>query len=1021
MDSLTSLVGSALAAAWLAATVKASVVLAAAGLAGLALRRAPASARHLVWGLALAGSVVLPGLSVIVPAIDLALPTLSPGGKEVVLEATPTSVSAPVAEVIAHRAPISTASTPSVDPGELGPAPPAPRAPLASSPSRPWPWSTYLLVVWALGVVVALAPLPAGALVLRRLARRSRAVDDAGWIDLADRLARTLGLRRRVELYRSDDAPMPMTWGWRRPLVLLPRDADLWDEGRRGAVLLHELAHVRRGDSLTQALAHVACALHWHNPLAWMAARQMRRERERACDEQVIVRGRLLPSEYAAHLLALARAHRPVRGAGLAAVAMARQSRYQLETRVLAILEGGPHPRRLSRRFFGLALLAHAAVLLPLSALRVRAHDSSTSQPAAPSPAEEAAGDGGRSTIVVSGRVVDEAGKPIAGASLAAVATLSRQLGDFENIPRFVAQARSGDAGGFRLEVPLGSPRPYESLAVIGSAPGRGFAKAVVEPDEERPEVTLRLAPEQVVRGRLVDLQGLAADKVNLRVVNAWEDKPAGWWINLPRAPQNIPSELPGQVTSDDQGHFELRGFGPGLNIGVEVLDDRFARQVLKIEPGKDKEIVLALAPAHWLEGTVTFEDTGKPAPGASLTIQVLNREYDMRPEWYSAVTDSAGRYRLNTVQGKLYTIYTYPPSGVPYLFLSSKHTATDGVKQEINLALHRGIMVEGKVTESPSGRPVAGAKVEYRPGRRGNPYYREDAVARFVSFEPNVTSGPDGTFRIAVLPGKGNLLVKGPTTDYLHAEVTDRELESGPPGGERSRPDGRVALDLKPDVRTHAVDVTLRRGRTVVGTVVGPDGQLVAKGVVFSTMITNQASFEYSQNTRTFHKGRFTLPGCDPDREVAVYFLDAEHQLGAVVNISGRQAEAPLTVKLEPCGSATVRYVDSQGRPYRKDRSRLLAFAEVTLSPGPDSASMITADDPVRAEAMIVDNLDRERYRSLEPDGDGKVTYPTLIPGTALRLVVADRNWVVKKEFQVKPGEALNLGDVTVKAFDRN
>ncbi|MHC5544006.1 peptidase associated/transthyretin-like domain-containing protein, partial [Singulisphaera rosea] len=310
---------------------------------------------------------------------------------------------------------------------------------------------------------------------------------------------------------------------------------------------------------------------------------------------------------------------------------------------------------------------------------------------------------------------------------------------------------------------------------MIASTAGQGLAEAILEPDEDRPEVTLRLVPEQVVRGRLLDLQGLAAGKVNLRVIEAWREKPEGWWLNLPQAPQGIPSELPGQATSDDQGYFTLRGFGTGLKFRMEVIDDRFARQELRvedIEPGKDKEVALALAPAHWIEGTVTFEDTGKPAPGANLTIQVLNREHDMRREWYSAVTDADGRYRINTAQGKLYNIFTYPPSGVPYLFLSSQHTATDAVKQEVNLALHRGILVEGKITETPSGRPVAGAKVEYRPGRRSNPYYREDAVARFVSFEPNVTTGPDGTYRIAVLPGRGNLLVKGPTTDYLHAHI---------------------------------------------------------------------------------------------------------------------------------------------------------------------------------------------------------------------------------------------------------
>ena len=59
---------------------------------------------------------------------------------------------------------------------------------------------------------------------------------------------------------------MPMTCGVRRPVIVIPSIADLWDEDRRRAVLLHELAHVVRFDCLTQTLAEVAVALYWPHP-----------------------------------------------------------------------------------------------------------------------------------------------------------------------------------------------------------------------------------------------------------------------------------------------------------------------------------------------------------------------------------------------------------------------------------------------------------------------------------------------------------------------------------------------------------------------------------------------------------------------------------------------------------------------------------------------------------------------------------------------------------------------------------
>jgi hypothetical protein len=157
---------------------------------------------------------------------------------------------------------------------------------------------------------------------------------------------------------------MPLTWGVFRPKILLPADAVAWPTARLRAVLLHELAHVKRYDYLTQLLARFACAQHWFNPLAWHAAKKLQEEREHACDDQVL-RVDSLPSEYAGHLLDLARSLRAGPLVSLATVAMARPS--QLGDRLRAVLDDGRARARLSRRAKVSACLCAALIVIPIA------------------------------------------------------------------------------------------------------------------------------------------------------------------------------------------------------------------------------------------------------------------------------------------------------------------------------------------------------------------------------------------------------------------------------------------------------------------------------------------------------------------------------------------------------------------------------------------------------------------------------------------------------------------------------
>ena len=193
-----------------------------------------------------------------------------------------------------------------------------------------------LAAVWALGVVIALIPTVAAFIRLAILARRARPVHGGRWALLIPSALRELDLRRRVRFLELDGPVMPMTWGVFHPVVLVPADDFDSTIEQRLDVLRHELAHVRRYDCLTQLVGQLACALHWFNPFVWLAARELRVERERACDDEVLGAG-AKASDYADYLLRVARSTRIIGATALGGLAMARPS--QMAGRLLAVLD----------------------------------------------------------------------------------------------------------------------------------------------------------------------------------------------------------------------------------------------------------------------------------------------------------------------------------------------------------------------------------------------------------------------------------------------------------------------------------------------------------------------------------------------------------------------------------------------------------------------------------------------------------------------------------------------------------
>lgn len=392
----------------LSLALKGALLLSLAGAAVHLLRRAPAASRHAVWVAAFVGLLTLPMYALLGPSLQL--PVL-PEAFAQRAEVAPPPPAAPVAPVApaapaAPFAPLAPVGAPMWEEFETPlPAPAAPAAPEApAAPAAPpepaiaplppkASWFSGWIAAGSFGRNLASAWAGVAFLVLLgwmlplvaawHLVRRARPETSGPWLDALEHARLLSDVEGPVRLLRSDRLDVPVAWGWGTPAVVLPASADAWDDDRRQAVLLHELAHIARGDAQTQVLAQLAVSLHWFDPLAWWAYRRMLEEREHACDDAVL-RGGARPSTYAGHLVDIARGLRRRPRCLTAFAPMARSS--ELEGRVRSILGDEKRAALTRLRAAGVGLVAFSLVL-PLAACQLTSRTSRAPEPVvAPSP-----------------------------------------------------------------------------------------------------------------------------------------------------------------------------------------------------------------------------------------------------------------------------------------------------------------------------------------------------------------------------------------------------------------------------------------------------------------------------------------------------------------------------------------------------------------------------------------------------------------------------------------------------------
>ena len=242
-----------------------SAIAVAAAVGFRLLRAAAPHVRYAIAGAAMAAMLVAPAVTAL---------QLSSSAR--VVADPPSTVMASVAQAVSS---------------DVGPRQEVAQTAIRTQSTRPAPDAVLptIVVLWFAGVVLLQLRLFGGWWRVRGLHRASLAAVPSLWQSRAEHLASLVHVRQFVRVVEAHAVDIPSVIGWWRPVILLPIGALAGlTPAQADAILVHELAHIRRHDYLVNGLQHAAETLLFYHPAVWWLSRRMRIEREHCCDGVVV-------------------------------------------------------------------------------------------------------------------------------------------------------------------------------------------------------------------------------------------------------------------------------------------------------------------------------------------------------------------------------------------------------------------------------------------------------------------------------------------------------------------------------------------------------------------------------------------------------------------------------------------------------------------------------------------------------------------------------------------------------------
>ncbi|MEX0642778.1 MAG: M56 family metallopeptidase [Pirellulales bacterium] len=894
---------------------------------GYALRRRSAAVRHGIWAVGLGGCLAMPVVVAISPSWTL--PLLPPGLSNPTARVAEAKVSQPASRAVTFaRAnkgdgnavrseppsisqPAETLREPSSQKREaVGPTISTAAAQRIARPSL----GTEASAIWGVGFCAVLARLVQQLVVVKRKSRQANDLHSPEWRAQQDVAAQRLGVRTTVPLKLHSGAFSPMVVGWFWPVIVLPGDADTWPNERRLLVLLHELAHVKRRDVLTQTMACLVCALNWFNPICWYGLAQMRKLREMACDDLVLTSGQQA-TEYADALLNIARAYRHRDFS--TAVGMAHTS--NVENRILAILDKARSRVSMSRRAFRAFLLLATALVLLVGSLRLQSRAESPAGPnqsaedmveTAPA-AEEDTTKADENFRRMEVQITDEEGEPLEGAKLhIGVWYVEGYQG--EKVPKqYFADSRG--------IVELKLPRRLQILRMWPSKPGYvplfvNFAEGKHEEGRLIPDkYEFQLKKGHRLSGRVVDEAGkpVSNAKVQVRVEAdepAWGERPDSMvssWLT------DTDFNSPAPVT-DSEGRWSITN-APGppedakkdFEFQLQVTHPEFAGdtrwgELQKGQGIRTQDLRSGTATLRLKSGLVIAGEVVGPK-GQPITKGwvVWSDEPYFSDGVFETELKPDGSFRTPPLHPGEHPITIVAPG-----FAAQRRLVeVESESSNLRFQLKRGKRIEIRFVDS-AGKPIPEAGVYLANSSAPNTWNGSNALHNHK--HPNV---PD--YGIPRKADKNGVFV----WDWAPEEPVNYSV------GARGFASHEVSLVAKSEPHV----ITLADARVVTGMLTDAITGEPVKSFLAMPVIVFQPDFYHTRTTdaKVGQDGKYELPltgSGDPKDHYRVRFeADGYCSVVTVESFGPLDGRATLNCSLQPAPPRKGRVVDADGQPVEK------------------------------------------------------------------------------------------------------